>query len=511
MAHAFAQAEARAEAGTKPTRRLLGEPMLAVLVISGVAFVARLLPTMNGSGVFGLHFYDDGVHFAAATGLVHGRLPYRDFLLLHPPGIVVLLAPFAEVGQWIGDGRGFALARLAFMVLGGVNAVLVSCYLREVGLFAAWFGGLFYAVFWPAVYSEHTVLLEGPANTCLLLALLLLTPKRPAAPRTGRLVWAGALLGLAMTIKIWGVVPVVVLFVWLGLRWSWRPARLFLLGAATSTTVVCLPFFLAAPQTMWQMVVLDQIQRTEATLPVVHRLKEIVGLSLYRLPDRATPLLVVTCVLLGLSAVAAAFHPRGRLATLLLAAMVTVLLLTPSWFLHYTAFTAPAVALVVGTAAQQLVDLLPRRSGVAVVLSAALVVGLGVFAAPVASAKVGSRFPGRTLAAAVADRPGCVTSDHPSALILMNVLSRNLERDCPLVVDLGGAAYHLPSPGRGKVSRRKNPVWQRYALDYLSSGDTVILARFYRDYGFDKRHYNEVWTWKTVLPVGRFTLRDPSP
>ncbi|HYP43836.1 MAG TPA: glycosyltransferase 87 family protein [Propionibacteriaceae bacterium] len=508
MAHALAHAEA----GTTPARRfVVREQTVAVLVIFLVAFAARLLPTLNGSGLFGLHFYDDGVHFGAAVGLVHGRLPYRDFLLLHPPGIVVILAPFAEIGRWISDGRGFGLARLAFMALGGVNAVLVSHYLRDVGRFAAWFGGLFYALFWPAVYSEHTVLLEGPANTCLLLALLLLTRRDGLAPRNARLLGAGALLGLAMTVKMWGVVPVLVLFGWLAVRLHWRAAWLFLLGAAASTTVVCLPFFLAAPRSMWQMVVVDQLQRTEATLPVVHRLKEIAGLSLYRLPDQTTPMLVITCVLLVLSAVAAAFHPRGRLATLLLAVLVTVLLLTPSWFLHYAAFSAPAVALVVGVAVHQLRALLPRTSVAPIVVSVALAVALSVFAAPLATAKIGSRFPGRTLAAAVADRPGCVTSDHPSALILMNVLSRNLERDCPLVVDLGGAAYHLPSPGRGVVSRRKNPVWQRYALDYLSSGDTVILARFYRDYGFSKQYYNVVWTWRTVLPVGRFTLRDPSP
>lgn len=88
---------------------------------------------------------------------------------------------------------------------------------------------------------------------------------------------------------------------------------------------------------------------------------------------------------------------------------------------------------------------------------------LGELSLPVASSSTGQKFPGQTLRAAVVRRPGCVTSDHPSRLILMDVLSRNLERGCPLVVDLGGANYDAPDPGRDLESRRKNPVFQHYA------------------------------------------------
>jgi hypothetical protein len=38
-------------------------------------------------GLTGFTNYDDGVNFGGALGLVHGELPYRDFLWLHPPGI----------------------------------------------------------------------------------------------------------------------------------------------------------------------------------------------------------------------------------------------------------------------------------------------------------------------------------------------------------------------------------------------------------------------------------------
>jgi len=103
---------------------------------------------------------------------------------------------------------------------------------------------------------------------------------------------------------------------------------------------------------------------------------------------------------------------------------------------------------VIGAAAQVPVDLPPvrRLPALRTVLVAALVLALGELSLPVASSSTGQKFPGQTLRAAVVRRPGCVTSDHPSRLILMDVLSRNLERGCPLVVDLGGANYDVPAP-----------------------------------------------------------------
>ncbi|MET0695275.1 MAG: hypothetical protein ABWY56_15185 [Propionibacteriaceae bacterium] len=493
-------------------RRPSREQVLAVLVIFVVAFLARFLPTMRGSGLFGINYYDDGVHYAAATGLVHGQLPYRDFLLLHPPGIVLALAPFAAVANWIGDARGFALARLAFMALGGLNAVLVSRFLRPVGVFAAWTGGLAYALFWPAIYSEHTVLLEGLANTCLLVALLLATPiARTAQPTTAKLLIAGAALGFAATIKIWGVVPILLLFGWLIFRSGPRRAGIFLAGAAAGTTVVCLPFFLAAPATMWKMVVVDQVERNVIPLPAVERLNEIMGFSLYRVPHEWTTALVVSLALLLLASVAACIEPRTRSSVLLMIGMGALLLSTPSWFVHYTALTAAVVAIIVGAGAQRLIDLpgVRRVGWLRIALGAVVIGGMVLGSLPIATASIGNKFPGRTLGAATADRPGCVTSDHPSTLILMNVISRNLERGCPLVVDLGGASYHLDSPERGVTTRRHNDVFQVYALDYLRSGDTMIIARFRRNFGLNADSWKTVQSWPVVERAGGYTLRQP--
>ena len=176
---------------TAPQRSRLW--LIIVGVVVAVALAARLVPMLRGGGLFGLGNSDDGVYYAAAVALVHGHLPYRDFLLLHPPGIVVALAPFAALGRLIGEHEGFALARLAWVLLGAVNAVLVSRILRPIGLVGAALGGLCYAVLYPAVYVEWTTQLQGLGNTLLLVSLLLLSKGRTARLGvTPTLILAGA-------------------------------------------------------------------------------------------------------------------------------------------------------------------------------------------------------------------------------------------------------------------------------------------------------------------------------
>jgi hypothetical protein len=78
--------------------------------------------------------------------------------------MLLLLAPFALVGQLTSDSYGFAAARVAWMLLGALNAVLIWRIVRPIGLVAALFGALSYAVFYPAVYADHTTLQSPRAD-----------------------------------------------------------------------------------------------------------------------------------------------------------------------------------------------------------------------------------------------------------------------------------------------------------------------------------------------------------
>jgi hypothetical protein len=119
----------------------------------------------------------------------------------------------------------------------------------------------------------------------------------------------------------------------------------------------------------------------------------------------------------------------------------------------------------------------------------------------------GQRFPSREFSAALAGAQGCVTSDHPSALILTDSIGRNIARGCPLVIDLGGYSHDL---GRTEgSSRRGNESFQEFALRYLRSGDRAILARFTGEDGWSKATLREIESWLLLAESGRQSVRVP--
>ena len=233
---------------------------LSGAAIGTVALLARLLPVLRGGGLGGIPGYDDGVYFGAAESFVFGRIPYRDFVLLHPPGIVLVLAPFAELARWTTDIRGLAAAQLAFMCVGAANAVLVYLVARRIGTPAGVVGGLFYAFWAAATWAERTALLEPLVNLGLLVGLLCLGDMRTTSRR--RTLVGGAALGLACSVKIWAVVPLLVLALWVLGRAGLRRALTLLAGSVAAAGLICLPFFLAAPDRMLRLVVFDQATTT---------------------------------------------------------------------------------------------------------------------------------------------------------------------------------------------------------------------------------------------------------
>ena len=325
-----------------------------------VALAVRLIPVLRGGGLFGTMAYDDGVYFGSAIALLDGRVPYRDFLLLHPPGILVVLAPFAALGHLVGDPAGFAAARLAFMVLGAVNVVLVTLVASRAGRRAALAAGALYVVWEVAANVERTTWLVAPQSTLLLLALLgLAGPRgRPAAwvPSLRRCAVAGVLLGLNVGLQVWGVVPLAIVLGWLvaihrrSLRAAVRPVLATVIGAAVAIAAVWGPFLLVAGPQMVRYVLLDQAGRTLAHASIVERMRYMEGLPLHHgLGPWVPSFLVIGAFVVAAAAVAwvARRRPVVRLWAAILAAQVGALFLAPP-LAHYAGWLAPAAALVAG-------------------------------------------------------------------------------------------------------------------------------------------------------------------
>ena len=462
------------------------------VVVAGVVVVAaavRLEMVLRGSGLEGLQGYDDGVYYAGAASLVAGRLPYRDFVLLHPPGMLLLLSPFAALGRLTSDHVGFAVARVAVMLLSAGNAgavaVLGGRSRRPGAATAAAAGGLFAALWYSSLYASRTTLLETPASSCLLVALLLLWRRRQAPGARAQLL-AGAALGLSASIKIWGVVPLLVVAAW-QLRSAGRPAAgRVLLGAAGAVVVVCVRFFVAAPGAMTRLVLRDQLQRPlTSPSPLTRALDAsslVWNLPRAHLDSSWAGVGVIAVALLGLVSLAVvAWRSDARLPVALLAAGAVVLLLSPSYFTHYGELVTPPLALVVGAAAAELrtsyapgvVRATPR------LLVALPLIALAVLELHTVTRPFGHPIAAARLRAAVAGR-GCVATDTPAALAVLDVLSPDLRARCPVPVDLTGITYDRDSrrrPDGRAVARLSNPPWQQDLQAYLGQAGVVVLAR----------------------------------
>lgn len=497
------------------THRLVDRCALAVVAI--VAATLRLRLAGGGRGLRALHGYDDGVYYAAADAFVHGRLPYRDFTLVHPPGVMLALAPFAALGRVVGDADGLAAARLGVVALGAANAVLVARLARRWGRHAGLAAGALYAVSATAAYAERTTLLE-PFGTVTLLAGALLLVR--AAERTGSrgtsgrwrrgplaAALGGAVVGLGVVVKIWAVVPLAIVVAWQWRERGPRVAAWVAAGAGTAIALVVAPFAVAAPARMARLVVVDQLGRPRYTEGLAWRLERVLGVDLTRAPGpRGLLVAAVTATLVG-AGVAAWRRDRGRVWVVLLAAQVGVLLASPSYQEHYAAFAAPAVALVLAAGLSTVQAPLP--------LAAALAAGMGLVAvvgafAPLAPVRP---FPAAQVRAQL-PATGCVQSDQPAALALLGVLSRDLADGCHVPVDVTGETYDVGDRTRtgATVSRIDNRRWQSDAVAYLGSGSATVLARADLEDGLQPRTLRRIRAGhRVVVHADGVTLLVPDP
>jgi alpha-1,2-mannosyltransferase len=189
---------------SKPRSGLSRQAWLLPVAIAVVAFVVRWESVQHSGGLHALLGYDEGVYFGASTSFVSGLMPYRDFVLVHPPGSVVLLSPFALLGKLTTDSTGWVTARIFVMLLGAFNAAVVFVIARRISLVAAVVAGGLYAVRAPVVHVERTTMLEAFVLMAIVVALWAL---RTPQESTWRLALAGAFLGLGAATKLWGLVP----------------------------------------------------------------------------------------------------------------------------------------------------------------------------------------------------------------------------------------------------------------------------------------------------------------
>lgn len=447
---------------------------MAAAIVFAVALVLRLGVILRKGGIHGIMGYDCGVYFAGADALLHGRSPYRDFTMVHPPGITLALTPFAALTRIMTDWHAFEVATLAFCILGAANAVLVVLVCRRLGIAArgAIIAGLFYAGWYGAISAEFQVKLEPLGNFLLLCGLVALLRDQRRSTRWSAFL-AGAVVGLPMAVKIWWVVPVVLIIGWHATsRRSLRAGLAALLGAAAGVTAVCLPFFLADPSGMWQSVITGQLGRAPK-VPIVHRLAVLstVPELLKHLTGRQQESAALVFIIFVCAIIAFAWRGarRARFLILVVVAQLAVLMAAPSWFPYYSDYLGVGLAVIVGAAAvavrREHLTRTPAAALTAIVLAITCLVTItGAGAIP--------RYAGAlALTRAVRD-DRCVMSTNPTVLLRVNALSRGLAAGCPNWIDVSGRLMGPDSPSRLKAQHR---TWSEVLAHYLSSGDALIV------------------------------------
>ena len=457
---------------------------LIVLVALGV----RLGPMVGNGALRGAVAYDDAVYFSGAQHLVTGDLPYRDFLFVHPPGVLVLLVPFAELSRLLTDSWSFAVAKLFFVAIGVVNTILVARLLRPFGFVAIVAGAGLYAVWSAPAAVERTVLLEPLLNLSLLLVLWLFS--RDALTLRGNAV-AGALLGSAAAFKVWAGPEVLAVAGWLLLARGWRAAGAWLAGASAAFLLWVGTFFALAPSQMYHQVILDQLQRPAQGVGPVTTLRYFAGLEglpqiSQRLPDWT---FVAAGALVAVAIVVAVWHadPLVRLWALLLTVQVAELLTAPIHFSTYTAFAAPTFCLLLGFTVARAATTLRAHMRWAVFASGFVL--LAVLA--ISSVRWASKhldFPNEPVSR-FASHHRCVWASQPEFLILANANLRQIEAGCEQWVDPYGQLLDLLRNSKSGTVWEKAPTLAPYQAELRSQlrhSDAALMGASTRA-GWDRR------------------------
>jgi alpha-1,2-mannosyltransferase len=466
-----------------------------------VAMATRLSVPLFGGGFDGGYKYDAPVYYSAGMGLIHGRLPYRDFVLVHPPLIAFATTPFAALGEITTDRVGFIAANVAFTLLGALNAALVVQLARHLGLGsgAATVGGLVYAIWAGSVSAEYEIRLEPLGNTLLLLGLLaLLVGVRRDRKRL--LFVTGTMFGLAVNVKIWWAVAALVAVGWAFSHGAGRAARVTV-GGLSIVLLLDLPMMLLTRGNMWTMAITTQLGRPRDTSSLTQRLWTLSGAE--SLSQNSNAAAVGSLVLIGVAGLfAVAWRvPRCRLIVLIGIGQLAVLAVGPTWYSYYPDYFA--VTLSVSVAA--VIAVLRSRDGLrSIALPLAAVVVVGSFSLTVTRLTAGTKLvrpiPNPTAVTAVLAKSPCVASDSPMLLIAVDALGRSFDPGCHDWVDVYGLDGYTNRLGSRLVDSSIRPG----LVNYLTSDGTAAINQ--KDPNITNRQLEELRHRARIRRVGSYLV-----
>jgi len=251
---------------------------MVIIITTLVGFALRLHFQYSRPGfLLGVTEYDDGPYFGSAVRLVHGSMPYRQFVLVQPPGITLLMSPAALLSYWTGTAWGLAIGRILTLLAGTAGVALAGLLVRHRGLLAVLVTCGITAVYSDAVAAAHTVLVEPWLVLFCLAGALAVFDRDRITTSTKRLAWGGVLFGFAGAVEAWAIVPVIVLAALCLPRL--KRAAIYAGGVAAGFLIPVLPFALAGPRQFYHSLITAQVgyRAHAARVGVLSRLRDMIG------------------------------------------------------------------------------------------------------------------------------------------------------------------------------------------------------------------------------------------
>jgi hypothetical protein len=357
---------------------------------------------------------DISVYLGTAVRFVHGVLPYRDFVLVQPPGSTLLLSPAALLSELVGTRWALGVLRLGTILVAAANVLLVGRLVRHHGRPQTLVACGVMAVLPAELYALNAGLLEPLVDLfCLLGAAIVFDGGAPSTSWR-RWVIGGASVGFGVAVKLPAVVPALVLGA-VCLPDLRRRLVPFAGGVVAGFALPSAAFFAVAPGSFFRDVVVSQLGR----VPGGGRTSAVPRLAGMTVGGGGNSAVALTLAVLAVTVLGLAVRGRRRDASewfaIACALLVGAVQFVPSqYYPQYAALLAPFLAMSLATAVDRLTALIRRSALVPAAVTAMLLVALAGQVVAVEASSVSD--PAAAVDAVVP--PGtCTLSDGPRVLI----------------------------------------------------------------------------------------------
>jgi alpha-1,2-mannosyltransferase len=484
---------AEAPPGSRTFAQRVPSDVVLVVLVGLAAAIYQIFVPLGSMTAYG---YDGSMYLAASIRLVHGVLPYRDFVFVQPPGVTLLMAPVGVITALLGTDAGLWIARALTIGVIAANCGLVALLLRRFGIAASLSGGLYLALFSDSVAADTQLKLEPYLVLFTLLAAMLLFEGRGIAG-TGRALWAGAFIGFGGLIKLWAIFPATVMVVLIVVYRRTSLGR-FLTGMVVAFSIGVIPFLVAAPSAFVREVFAAQLSpsRQRGTTGAGGLTEYVAYTDFKWLAHRLGTSWGPTAAWIGivvLLVVATAICLRLRSMSPLewfgvgaLTVVTTSIVLAPRFSTYYVYFEAAFLALVLGPTVAYLFDRFRRlvqghrvTNAIVVLAASACLLAVSLLAgwtqASVSRSWVANLHkPGSAgLVSAIVPSGSCVLTDDVWLLLTSDRFNPSTS-GCPAIVD-SNATWGVANPSHPPPTLQMPPALVLQWLGMFSVADYVVL------------------------------------